>query len=173
MLNFYKSIVFSLLVILPAILAAETVNTPEPVATETRINQQDEVVQSVEQSVVQSVVQQPSSQETAKQEVEPRQFYIVEVILFKHLNEEGKKDEFWHRPDTFESNDLIEASPEIFSEMTDDMAALAQYDLNSKKFLPLQNGVAELPETNYELTDSAAHLRYSKDFQLLAHFGWT
>jgi hypothetical protein len=57
--------------------------------------------------------------------------------------------------------------------LTDDSPALAEYDLQNKKFLPLRNGIAAISAENYKLAESAAHLRYSKDFKLLAHFGWT
>ena len=40
-------------------------------------------------------------------------------------------------------------------------------------FRPLRNGIAALSPENYQLADSAAHLRYSKNYKLLAHFGWT
>ena len=119
--------------------------------------------------------------EQAQAESEPKQYYIVEVILFRHLNEQGKLDEFWYHPDLMDnSGDFMaessfqNATQEQRSEpITDDIPALAEYDLSNRRFLPLRNGIAALSSSNYKLADSAAHLRYSPDFQLLAHFGWT
>ena len=116
-----------------------------------------------------------------------KQYYIVEVILFRHLNEQGKLDEFWNKPGFFDesldshygSNQLtnnastinpVNASQNV---LTDDIPALAEYDLQSKHFSPLRNGIAKLSAENYKLADSAAHLRYSPNYKLLAHFGWT
>ena len=113
-----------------------------------------------------------------------KQYYIVEVILFRHLNEQGKLDEFWNKPDIFDNSlaaanfgstdgntDLSNRASENI--LTDDSPALAEYDLQNKRFLPLRNGIAKTSAENYKLSDSAAHLRYSKNFRLLAHFGWT
>ena len=125
------------------------------------------------------MVDVPANEQAIEEEKEPEQYYTVEVILFQHLNEEGKLDEFWHVPETttesfndeskLANNLTLAAEPVV----TDDIPALAQYDLTRKRFQPLRNGIAALPETNYKLAESAAHLRYSKSFQLLAHFGWT
>ena len=113
----------------------------------------------------------------------PKQYYIVEVVLFRHLNEQGKNAEYWSRPDPFNDFSLKKSSfndnnPQFSTDtsaqtITDDMPALAQYDMQNKRFLPLRNGIAALSKSNYKLADSAAHIRYSPDFQLLAHFGWT
>ena len=108
-----------------------------------------------------------------------KQYYIVEVILFQHLNEQGKLDEFWNKPgffdDSLDSHNASTINPVNASQnvLTDDIPALAEYDLQNKHFSPLRNGIAKLSAENYKLADSAAHLRYSPDFKLLAHFGWT
>lgn len=138
-------------------------------------------VEQAAESVQDEQASEDSAEVTSDSEsvAEPKQYYIVEVILFRHLNEEGKLDEFWHQPDSLAEDD--NAASELTSDpmlqttpsLTDDTPALAQYDLISQRFLPLRNGVATLSSSNYKLADSAAHLRYSKDFQLLAHFGWT
>lgn len=116
-----------------------------------------------------------TGENAVKNSSKPKQYYIIEVVLFKHLNEQGKNDEFWSRPDTIgESTSLYTLSqPPPSQTITDDMPALAQYDLQNKRFLPLRNGIAVLSPSNYRLSDSAAHLRYSSNYQLLAHFGWT
>ncbi|MCP3850613.1 MAG: hypothetical protein GY694_10300 [Gammaproteobacteria bacterium] len=120
---------------------------------------------------------QNSSEQSPPKE---KQYYIVELVLFQHLNEQGKLDEFWSRPDVFNSNQLIDstnntglANQPLENTLTDDTPTLAEYDLQNRRFSPLRNGIAELSSANYKLSDSAAHLRYSKDFKLLAHFGWT
>ena len=104
-----------------------------------------------------------------------KQYYIVEVVLFQHLNEQGKHDEFWHRPDIFDNdfsnNELTDYRSN--NVLTDDSPALAEYDMQNRHFLPLRNGIARTSAENYKLSDSAAHLRYSPDYKLLAHFGWT
>lgn len=134
--------------------------------------------------VAQTVSQQPDAVQDSPQAdaqtgeaAEPKQYYIVEVILFRHVNEQGKRDEFWYHPVSGNDSDNFMAQPLMSDlrtqQMTDDIPALAEYDLQSKRFLPLRNGIAELSASNYKLADSAAHLRYSPDFQLLAHFGWT
>jgi hypothetical protein len=101
---------------------------------------------------------------------EPRQYYIVEVILFKHLNEEGKKNEFWYRPENNQNNEPGESL--TANSLNDDTPALATYNMDSRRFMPLRNGVEVLSSEHYKLSDSAGHLRYSPDFKLLAHFGW-
>lgn len=114
---------------------------------------------------------QTTTEQTSPEE---KQYYIVEVILFRHLNEQGKQEEFWNRPDILNnsisnySNNAIENS-----QVSNDIPALAEYDMQNKRFLPLRNGIAALSSENYKLSDSAAHLRYSKNYKLLAHFGWT
>ncbi len=109
-----------------------------------------------------------------------KQYYIVEVVLFQHLNEQGKLDEFWHRPDIFDDDfgNNVTGSNELTDNrsnnvLTDDSPALAEYDMQNRHFLPLRNGIARTSAENYKLSDSAAHLRYSPDYKLLAHFGWT
>ena len=149
---------------------AEVQNSPQaptsPVAEEAQAAQD---MNAQTEGVVENVP------ETEDDTAEPKQYYIVEVILFKHLNEEGKLDEFWHHPDSLnESSELINDPMMLTTpSLTDDTPALAEYSLINHRFLPLSNGVAALSSTNYKLADSAAHLRYSKDFKLLAHFGWT
>ena len=124
-------------------------------------------------------IEAPENEPVIEEEKEPEQYYTVEVILFQHLNEEGKLDEFWYVPESatepFNEKRKLAESPTLSVEpvVTDDTPAMAQYDLTSRRFQPLRNGIAALPESNYKLADSAAHLRYSKSFQLLAHFGWT
>lgn len=118
-----------------------------------------------------------AEEQAATEESQPvkKQYYIVEVVLFKHLNEQGKRDEFWSRPEIFDnsvtSSDFSNSSSE--SIITDDSPALAEYDLQSRRFSPLRNGIAKTSSEKYKLSDSAAHLRYSPDYKLLAHFGWT
>lgn len=130
------------------------------------------------------------------EEPEEQQYYIVEVILFQHLNEQGKLSEVWSSPQSLGFNTEIDNNlsaglsadtiaqemPEAISEavpinaqeniLTDDIPALAEYDLHNQEFIPLRNGIAEVSAENYKLADSAAHLRYSPNFKLLAHFGW-
>ncbi len=96
-----------------------------------------------------------------------KRYYIVEVILFRHLNENGMQDEFWSRP---EDQQLNNNRPDAIN---NDIPALAEYSLTNKQFLPLRNGIAALSPAHYKLADSAANLRYSPNYQLLAHFGWT
>ncbi|WP_198264518.1 CsiV family protein [sulfur-oxidizing endosymbiont of Gigantopelta aegis] len=128
------------------------------------------------------------AEETANTDVatEKKQYYIVEVILFQHLNEQGKRDERWSRPDLFDGtfndntnesslNKNIGTAQTITDNqtLTDDSPALAEYDLQNKRFLALRNDIAAISAENYKLAESAAHLRYSPNFKLLAHFGWT
>lgn len=109
-----------------------------------------------------------------------KQYYIVEVVLFEHLNEQGKLEEFWHRPDIFDDDfsNNVAGSNELTDNrsnnlLTDDSPALAEYDMQNRHFLPLRNGVGKTSAENYKLSGSAAHLRYSPDYKVLAHFGWT
>jgi hypothetical protein len=104
-----------------------------------------------------------------------KQYYIVEVILFRHINEQGKHDEFWHTLELSDDNSLLDKQTlsTIDNTFNDDTPALAEYDMQRKQFLPLRNGIAVLSSANYKLSDSAAHLRYSPNYKLLAHFGWT
>lgn len=117
------------------------------------------------------------SADAPQTESEPKQYYIVEVILFRHLNQEGKLDEFWYHPALTEDADYFMAKPLLqddrLTQLSDDNPALAEYDMTSKRFLALRNGIAALNSSNYKLADSAAHLRYSPDYRVLAHFGWT
>ena len=114
------------------------------------------------------------AEETTDTGSKEKQYYIVEIILFEHLNEEGKNDEFWSRPEVFNTDSMnhIDISPSD-KQLTDDSPALAEYNINHRSFRPLTNGIAELSKENYKLSDSAGHLRYSKNYKLLAHFGWT
>ncbi|MCU7799234.1 MAG: peptidoglycan binding protein CsiV [gamma proteobacterium symbiont of Lucinoma myriamae] len=111
---------------------------------------------------------------TEQSSPEEKQYYIVEVILFRHLNEQGKQDEFWSKPDIL-NNSISDYSNNTIdnNQLTNDSPALAEYDMPNKRFRALRNGIAALSSENYKLSDSAAHLRYSKDYKLLAHFGWT
>jgi hypothetical protein len=104
---------------------------------------------------------------------EKKQYYIVEIVLFQHLNKQGRRDEFWNRPDFFDSSLETNNLSNNSKNFTDDSPALAEYDLQNKSFSPLRNGIAKLSSENYKLSDSAAHLRYSPNYKLLAHFGWT
>jgi len=103
-----------------------------------------------------------------------KQYYIVEIVLFEQLNKEGQNDEFWSKASVLniDSNNHIDISPPD-NQLTDDSPALAEYDMNRRSFRPLTNGISELSKKNYKLSDSAGHLRYSKNYKLLAHFGWT
>jgi len=115
------------------------------------------------------------AEETEDTSSDKKQYYIVEIILFEHLNKQGKEDEFWSRPDVshIDSINQTDISPPDNKQFTDDSPSLAEYDMNHRSFRPLTNGIAELSKENYKLSDSAGHLRYSKNYKLLAHFGWT
>ena len=116
---------------------------------------------------------EPTEQAHSKQnQSEEKQYYIVEVILFRHLNKQGMQDEFWSRPEVTNTSDLS-AGNDNQQQPSNDIPALAEFDLLSKQFSPLRNNIATLSANNYKLSESAAHLRYSKDYKLLAHFGWT
>ncbi|MCU7836982.1 MAG: peptidoglycan binding protein CsiV [gamma proteobacterium symbiont of Taylorina sp.] len=104
----------------------------------------------------------------AQSKQKPKQYYIVELILFRHINRQGEDNEYWDS-----SVPEIENGFESDSINNIPSSALAQYNLNNKKFTPLYGGVSALSPEHYQLRDSAAHIKYSKDFQLLAHFGWT
>lgn len=157
--NLLKTGLCFFLLILSAMVVAET--SSEPVSEK----KSDEAVSGEE----------ADAKSEAKSK--PKQYYIVEVILFQHLNEQGKRDEFWYHPALI--NDSMGFIPEPITQdqrsgpMTDDIPALAEYDMSNKRFIPLRNDIATLSASNYKLADSAAHLRYSPDFQVLAHFGWT
>lgn len=124
-----------------------------------------------------------SSEQASTEKNQPvkKQYYIVEVVLFQHLNEQGKLDEFWSKPNIFadalaptnNNSNTTFSDRSAENNLTDDTPALAEYDLQNKRFSPLRNGIAVTSAGNYKLSDSAAHLRYSKDYKLLAHFGWT
>ncbi len=114
--------------------------------------------------------EEQASQKEEQSKPAAKQYYIVEVVLFRQLNKQGKLDEFWNRPDIF--NDLSSNNAPQ-DNLTDDSPALAEYDLQSRRFSPLRNGIAETSAGRHKLADSAAHLRYSPNYQVLAHFGWT
>ena len=97
---------------------------------------------------------------------EKKQYYIIEVLLFRQLNEQGMQEEYWSRPEDQGITDNI-------SPLTDETPALAEYNLSSHQFLPLRKGIGALSREHYKLADSAANLRYSPNYRLLAHFGWT
>ena len=124
-------------------------------------------------------VQAEKEPDAGQNKPEEKQYYIVEVVLFQHLNQQGKLDEFWHRPDIIDGEfSTSDSSNELNNNnskniLTNDSPALAEYDLQNRRFIPLRNGIAETSPENYKLTDSAAHLRHSSAFKLLAHFGWT
>ena len=103
------------------------------------------------------------AEESAAQEIQskPKQYYIVEVVLFRHMTGQGKTSEYWD--DQFIENNEDENSSGY---------ALAEYNLDNKQFSPIA-GASALSAEHYKLLDSANHIRYSKDFKLLAHFGWT
>ncbi len=97
---------------------------------------------------------------------EKKQYYIVEALLFRQLNEQGMQDEFWSRPED-------QALTGDINPLTDETPALAEYNLSSHQFVPLHKGISALSREHYKLADSAANLRYSPNYRLLAHFGWT
>ncbi len=115
----------------------------------------------------QNAEQNTSQDKAPAATTQKKQYYIVEVILFRHLNEKGMQDEFWSRP---KDQELNNNRPDAIN---NDIPALAEYSLSSKQFLPLRNGIAALSPEHYKLADSVANLRYSPNYQLLAHFGWT
>ncbi len=119
--------------------------------------------------------QESIGQNQTVEDNQAKQYYIVEVILFRHINEQGKHDEFWQTLELSDDNLLSDeqALSTIDKSLNDDTPALAEYDMQRKQFLPLRNGIAVLSSANYKLSDSAAHLRYSPNYKLLAHFGWT
>ena len=119
--------------------------------------------------------------------------YKVEVVLFKHLSEQGKNSEYWIKPEHLkvnsssyslldnslpdssasqQHNDNMQAQREYLPG-TDIQPALARYDMESRTFSPLRNGLNGLSSSQYRLANSAALIQQSKHFQLLAHFGWT
>ncbi|MCK5666947.1 MAG: hypothetical protein KAI17_25850 [Thiotrichaceae bacterium] len=106
-----------------------------------------------------SMALQAKETNTSDKQSKSKQYYIVEVILFKHINTQGKNKENW-------------SNSELMNHDNSSSYALAEYDLNNQHFLPIAGATALSPEY-YQLLDSANHIRYSKDFQLLAHFGWT
>ncbi len=119
-------------------------------------------------SAAQTEEQTPAQEKQSKSV--KKQYYIVEVVLFRQLNDQGKRDEFWSREDIINE---ISGDNTQQDTLTDDSPALAEYDLQSRHFSPLRNGIAETSSGKYKLTDSAAHLRYSPNYKVLAHFGWT
>ena len=99
------------------------------------------------------------AEETEASTAKAKQYYIVEVVLFRHNNTQGKHSEHWKDLDI---NNLENSSS----------YALAEYNINSKHFSPIAGASALSPE-HYKLLDSANHIKYSKNYKLLAHFGWT
>lgn len=129
--------------------------------------------------------------------------YKIEVVLFKHLSSQGKNSEYWIKPEHFKVDaypdySLDNYSPTNYSPDNDSLStrgsslnednlparqeressntiqpALARYDIESHTFSPLRNGLNGLSSNHYNLAGSAAHIRQSKHFKLLAHFGWT
>jgi hypothetical protein len=119
--------------------------------------------------------------------------YKVEVVLFKHLSSKGKNSEYWIKPEHFK----VDSSPDNIldsyslnrnsslqniedlstsreSEPSYDIKpALARYDMENHTFSPLRNGLNEISSRHYKLANSAAHIRQSQHFKLLAHFAWT
>ncbi|MCU7939242.1 MAG: peptidoglycan binding protein CsiV [gamma proteobacterium symbiont of Bathyaustriella thionipta] len=119
--------------------------------------------------------QQSNTEQSTPEEKDEQQYYIIEVILFRHINEQGKQDEFWSRPNLINDNsisDLVSNTTDN-NPVTNDIPALAEYNMQNQNFFPLRNGIAALTSENYKLSESAAHLRYSPNYKLLAHFGWT
>ncbi len=106
-----------------------------------------------------------------------KQYYIVEVVLFRHLNEQGKNKEYWDsnkiNPDMDSVAINSNASGSSISQPGNSKTtALARYNLSNKRFTSLGN-ISSLSPQHYKLSDSAAHIKHSRDFRLLAHFGWT
>jgi len=91
-----------------------------------------------------------------------KQYYIIEVVLFRHLNSQGKNSEYWDDL-SFNSENNNETSNLIPT------SALAQYDFNDRRLTPLHGGVAALSSAHYKLKDTAAHIKYSEDY----HFSGT
>ncbi len=93
-------------------------------------------------------------------------YYSVELVLFKQINTQGMQDEHWSRPNV--TTDSITTN----SITNNDSTTWAEYNIQNKQFLPIANGISELSEQHYKLTDSADQLRFSNNYKLLAHFGW-
>ncbi len=113
-----------------------------------------------------SYAEQVSSDSASKQPAARMQYYIIEVVLFRQLNEQGMRDEYWSRPQDQGLHNPVNT-------LVDESPALAEYNLSRQRLLPLRNGIAAVSAAHYRLADSAAQLRYSPDYQVLAHFGWT
>lgn len=114
--------------------------------------------------------------------------YKVEIVLFKHLSSQGKSSEYWIKPehlkaatspDNFYDNsaslqpDEAISTEQEFIPGNDIKPALARYDMESRSFSPLRDGLNGLASNQYNLANSAALIQQSKHFKLLAHFGWT
>ena len=95
--------------------------------------------------------------------------YSVEIVLFKQLNTQGIHSEYWNRPELISNTIDINADQ---THLNNDQSAWAEYNLQNQQFLPMSDGISELPNQYYTLNSSADHLRYSPNYQLLAHFGW-
>ncbi len=102
---------------------------------------------------------QAEETEASTDQVKPKQYYIVEVVLFRHMDTQGKDSEHWEKLGI----ENLENSSNY---------ALAEYNLNAKQLSPLA-GASVLSPEHYKLLDSANHIKYSKNYKLLAHFGWT
>lgn len=113
-----------------------------------------------------SYAESTDSEAVSTEPVTKKQYYIVEVLLFRQLNEQGMREEHWSRPE----DQVLNIRSENFN---NESPALAEYNLTNRQFLPLGKGIAALSPEHYKLADSAANLRYSPDYRLLAHFGWT
>ncbi len=113
--------------------------------------------------------------------------YKVEVVIFKHMSEQGKNSEHWIKPEHFKEasseddilyNSAAMQQQDSISASNNDapvngiQPALASYDMDRHIFTPLRNGLNELSSNQYKLANSAANIQQSKHFKLLAHFGW-
>jgi hypothetical protein len=109
-----------------------------------------------------------------------KQYYHVELVLFQHLNKQGQQEEFWHQPpinstnsSTYDNNESLQQNDiQAPQHVINNSLALAEYDLSTHIFTSFNERVSPISTENYQLTDTANHIRYSDDYKLLAHFGW-
>ncbi|MBF0266016.1 MAG: hypothetical protein HQL46_12155 [Gammaproteobacteria bacterium] len=117
-------------------------------------------------------------------------FYSVELILFRHNDKSDLLKEFWV-PLTEDDMDLDteEALPEEENNITAislmpqfgipgstetpvSHFELGEYDGELNKLETYDNLVNQIADEQLELKNEAAHIRYARQYQMLAHFAW-
>ncbi len=102
-------------------------------------------------------------------------YYDVEVILFKHNNLDAISSEYWEIIPPIEADidaNTLASSPVNPEKPRNITTNIASYLVSEKQFNPTDKRVSVIEKKQRILNKPSDHIRYSKDYLLLAHIAW-